>query len=76
MFLHMSCRFLIVLLEQSSCVPAGAGGEVVELALARGGTRMLEHGVRLRSIVLGATAARCLGKQGREGAPHTVVLWC
>ena len=40
---HMSRRSLITLLELSSCVPAGAGGEVVELALAGGGSQMLEH---------------------------------
>lgn len=37
MSLHMSRRSPIVLLELSSCVPAGAGGEVVELAQAGGG---------------------------------------
>lgn len=75
MSLHMSRRSLIVLLEPSSCVPAGAGGEVVELAPAGGESRTLEHRARLWSIVLGATAARCLGKHSQEGAPHTVVLW-
>lgn len=70
---HTSRRSPIALSEPSSCVPAGAGGEVVELAPAGGESQ--EHRARLWSIVLGATAARCLGKHSQEGAPHTVVLW-
>ena len=47
--MHMSCRSPIVLLELSSCVPAGAGGEVAELAPAGGGSRTLERRLGCRA---------------------------
>lgn len=72
---HTSRRSPMVLSKPSSCVPAGAGGEMAELAPAGAESRTLELRALLSCVVLGATAARCLGKHSQEGAPHTVVLW-